>query len=68
MTMQGMMERIAIIRDVGVARKLVPYLIPIPFRQEKVSFLPSRPTWSIASLCQTTDFTPGYIAEKACQE
>jgi hypothetical protein len=25
-------------------------------------------TWGNASLRQTTDFTPGYIAERACQE
>jgi hypothetical protein len=29
---------------------------------------PSRPTWGIASLRQTTDFTPVYIAERACRE
>jgi hypothetical protein len=28
-----------------------------------VHFIASRPTWGIASLHQTTDFTPGYIAE-----
>jgi hypothetical protein len=28
----------------------------------------SMPTWGIASLRQTTDFTPGYMAERACRE
>jgi hypothetical protein len=28
----------------------------------------TRPTWGIASLRQTTDFPPGYIAERACRE
>jgi hypothetical protein len=32
------------------------------------SCYPSRPTWGIASLRQTTDFTPGYIADRACRE
>jgi hypothetical protein len=31
-------------------------------------FSVSRPTWGIVSLRQTTDFTPGYIAERACRE
>jgi hypothetical protein len=29
---------------------------------------PGLPTWGIVSLRQTTDFTPGYIAETACRE
>jgi hypothetical protein len=31
-----------------------------------VAYSRSKPTWGIVSLCQTIDFTPGYIAERAC--
>jgi hypothetical protein len=30
--------------------------------------LASRLAWGIASLRQTTDFTPGFIAERSCRE
>jgi hypothetical protein len=43
---------------------------PISDKQIEVGdpLLSSRPAWGIVSLCQTTDFTPGYIAERACRE
>jgi rhodanese-related sulfurtransferase len=37
-------------------------------RSKACCLYPSRPTWGIASLRQATDFTPGYIAGRACWE
>jgi hypothetical protein len=43
-------------------------LLPLTYMNFPRSQNPSRPTWGIASLRQTTDFTPGYIAERSCRE
>jgi hypothetical protein len=34
----------------------------------ELCFDPYRPTWLRASIRQTTDFTPGYIADRSCRE
>jgi hypothetical protein len=50
----------------GVLRHSVKLRTSIPQDTSLRERVPSSPTWGIAPLCQTTDFIPEYIAERAC--